>query len=486
MELKLDLKNQEKYSYIEKPLKFLGFFFVLFCFFLLGIVIACKPIVVLALSLAIIIFIILVSHPLLVSLAYVFTLPFGDFLNIPVTQDGFRTSTAILLTAFLFWMVKGLILKDPELFIAPLTKITHVLVLLLLSVVAISIVNTSNFRIAWVELLRFIYCVMSYFLIVFTIKDKKSLDLFVICVLLSGFIVAFIGLLEGIAGANVYRFFHNKSLLGSTVPSGALHTQAHRICGPEGDADFHSFHMVVVFIFSFYSFYVQESKFLKFLLLALMGLCVFNIIGSGARVSVLNFLVSLSVLWVFLEIPKKWITLISVTLAFVMFFFIVKVVSPELVVDRLVGSNVGRSGKSAVMRLDHIMMGMHMFLKHPIIGYGPYGFIIEYHRYVRFSVSGTRAPHPATNVFLELLTGYGIVGCTIFASILVSLFKSILHLKNTLNDKYKILAIAMFAWLSGYCFYIMFTSVVKNQVPWLFIAFLVAICSVHEKENQYK
>jgi len=163
--------------------------------------------------------------------------------------------------------------------------------------------------------------------------------------------------------------------------------------------------MTSVFFLSFYKLYTSSTKTSKVLYVILIPSCLFNVIAAGNRGIIFSFGIALIILFFFFQSRKRWgyiifIVLIAITaLCIITFFF------SDLSIDRLVDFDTGKSKETMMLRLDHTLMAFHMFLDHPIIGHGPYGFIINFNQYKNYSYSGSPPEHPASTVLVQILSG---------------------------------------------------------------------------------
>ncbi|MFQ6092733.1 MAG: O-antigen ligase family protein [bacterium] len=417
------------------------------------------------------------SRPTIALLTFVFTLAFHDFFNLPVTQDGFKLSTAILLSAFFIILAGILIRKAPDLFTV-LSRRVNILVLLFLLAMIISVVNSQNVEFAKIDIQRFSYCVILYFFVLFSLKERSVLKRIALALVCGGFIVSVLGVVEAKTGT-VYGLFGNHSLLGADVPEATLFGPRDRINGVLGDADFHGMYMGVIFLFSLCLFFLYESKMVRLLLFGTMLLCLFNVIGAASRGAALGSFVAFIIFWFFIPLPRKWLILTSVLGGIFIFACITVVLFPNLDIERFYEPK-GQAKKTLELRENNLLIGLAMALDKPIIGHGPGGFTIEYHRYAsRTSPTAEKKTTRPLNVYIQVFAEYGIVGLSLFLGVLFSALRSLFPLARSTLGEFNILSAAVLAALCGYSVFMMFTGLINDQNFWLLIALAVAIGTIH-------
>lgn len=422
-------------------------------------------------------------RPSLGAYAYVSTLGFAALLNLPITQDGLRLSTILVLLALLVWIAKALLTSDRDLILKPLGNIIHILLCVILLTMVISLVNSRNLGQSTGEIKQFIYCATAYFVILFNIKDLRQLRKIIIFIVCTGFIVSVFGIMEGTI-ESIYSYLHNKSAFGATLSRTILWTSADRINGLIGDGDSHGMYMAIIFLFSLYLFLTIKPKIIKALLLVTMLTSLFNIIGAASRGAVLGFIVSLFVFWIVIDLRRKWLILTSVLASFLIIAILMIVLIPDLNIERFYDPK-GEAKKTVGLRVNNLVIGLAMAKDHPIIGNGPDGFMINYLRYgPRITPSARRIATKPLNAYLQTLVEYGIVGLTLFLAITFFIIKSFIRLLKNVTGKVKYLVAAIFAAFCGYTFFLNTTGFFIDQTYWLLIAIAGTLMSIYSYETK--
>ncbi|MBC2696159.1 MAG: O-antigen ligase family protein [Desulfobacteraceae bacterium] len=415
--------------------------------------------------------------------AYASTLGFAALLNLPMTQDGLKLSTILVLLALLVWIAKALLTADRDLILKPLGNIIHILLCVILLTMVISLVNSRNLGQSIGEIKQFIYCLVAYFVILFNIKDFRQLRKIIIFTVCTGFIVSVLGIMEGTI-ESIYSYLHNKSAFGAPLSRTILWTSADRINGLIGDGDSHGIYMSVIFLFSLYLFLTFKPKILKTLLLVTMLTSLFNIIGAGSRGAALGFLVSLFVFWIFIDLRRKWLILTSALASFLIIAILMIVLIPDLNIERFYDPKA-EAKKTVGLRVNNLIIGLAMTKNHPIIGNGPDGFTINYLRYgPRITPSARRIPTKPLNAYLQALVEYGIVGLTLFLAITIFIIKSFIRLLKNVTGKVRYLVAAIFAAFCGYTFFLNTTGFFVDQTYWLLVALAGTLISIYNYETK--
>ncbi len=417
-------------------------------------------------------------YPFWLVLCVILTLPLGEFLNLPVSKDGLPLCLVLLFPAFAIWVVKAFLTKDPDLFITPLTKSTHILMLTFWLVMVISLVNSSDMDASLKVIKRFTYCVILYFFVLFNIKDRDQLWKTLLVFLFGIFMASILGLVEGFSGEQLYdlSFLNWKSLFGADVPIHILKIAANRIAGPMGNAERHAMYMIILIFISLYMFGILKSKCVKAILGMIILVAAVNIIGAAYKVGIIALVVSLIFFCYFSNANKKWTVLISSLAAIVVLGLVVYVAFPEINVERLISLS-GEAGEHARLRVRNVEIALQMFSCNPIIGSGPNGFINEYFRFALFYPEAIQQTLTAHNLYLQILVDHGLVGLLVFLLILITVARS-LRLQITGTTRiHRELAVAILAALVAYVIVWLGSSILLDLNVW----FLFAIVGVLDR-----
>lgn len=425
-------------------------------------------------------------QPLWGTLFFVLTMGFMAFLNLPITADGLKLSSVFLLTAFMIWFCRALILKDRDI-LQTVQKVVHLLVLLFFLVCITSLVNSQNLVLSIKGLKKLTYCVLAYFLLVFTVKNQKSLDRVVTYVIGSGFIIAVLGIIEAFKGS-MYQILHRKSIFGAPIPLSMEKTSKDRINGLIADGDLHGAYMSWIFMLCLYAFVVADSRKKKVFCAVGMAVSLANIIGAASRGAVIGFLVALFVWAVVSGFYRKWLKLVLLSALIGAVGLCLIIFIPDLNIERLYSRPSGVSARTIDLRVNNAMISLAIFADHPLLGAGPDGFVIEYYRYApRISPTARKAVEPKSlNLYTQVLAEHGLIGFSVFGVILLLILKRLWFLTKALQGNYRFLAYSLFASYCGYSVFMAGSGHLVDQVYWLMIGIAQAFYLISSAKVTYE
>ena len=433
-------------------------------------------------------FIAVVYEPLWGTLLFAFTMGFMAFLNLPITGDGLKLSTIFLITAFMIWFARALILKDRDI-LQTTVRIESVLVLAFFLVCITSLVNSDNLIVSIKGLKKLIYCILCYFLIIFTVKNKKSVDSVVKYLIGSGVVIGMLGIVEAFQGS-LYKMLHRKSIFGAPIPLSMEKTSKDRINGLIADGDLHGGYMTFIFMLCLYAFFTAESKKKKMFFAAGMLLSLANIIGAASRGALIGFGVALFV-WVLVSgFYRKWFKVVVYLAGIGIVGLGLTIFISDLNIERLYSRPEGVSARTIDLRINNAMISLAIFADNPLLGAGPDGFVIDYSRYApRIAPTARKEIEPKSlNLYTQVLAEHGLIGFSIFAAILLLALKRLWYLTRHLKDNYRLLAYSMLASYCGYSVFMAGSGHLVDQVYWLMIGIaesMYVICYTTVRDNNF-
>jgi putative inorganic carbon (HCO3(-)) transporter len=434
-----------------------------------GILVSYSAPLALALAFGVVYFVIVFLRPFYAVLALLVTLPLGPFLSLPVTEGGFLLSLVIAQTGFVAWVIRALLVKDGELFTLPLTKPVHMLMLAFLIVMTLSLINTTDLTISLRQIKRFMYYVIIYFLVTYTMKDRKQLSIAFVVLLIGYFITSILGMVEAFSGKSIYEFLGNRSLLGGALPPPVLIVSAVKLHGPAGNAEFHSFRMISFFALLLCPFVLVRSKPKKMLIAFLILLALANIIGTSYRGAVLGLTTSVLIFSLTGRIGHKGLTLATSILVIVLIGVSVYVMFPQLDVERLTKTK-GEAVETVELRKNNTLIGLRMALDHPIIGQGPDGFFLRYYRYSDVLPEAHERAIKAHNTYVQVLAEYGLVGLSVFGLIIFITLRNVLRVLRRVTAPDHYLVLSVFAALCAHVAMMVGGNLLLDDNWWLLVA----------------
>lgn len=475
-----------QYVFSQHPLlKLFSMVFLLFGLFSYATIAVYIPIIGFAFAGPIVYCILYYRATFFVTCAFIFTLGFGAFLNLPVTSGGFPLSTAILLSAFILWILGALVRKDPELVTIFFRRPEHLLVSGFLVEMVLSLMNSKDLLLSVRQIQLFIYCWVIFFFLQMVLRKREYFEKSIFWVVIAGFVVGMLGILELIIGQPLYWALDNRSLFMADVSEVILNAHAGRINGLVGDAPFHGIYMVVVACLTMYKLSTASSRRGRYGFGIILFVAIINVLLSASRGAVLALALAFLVMWIFLEIRRKWSILAGLALTVILITLATVLIMPEMSTERLY-SFEGRGLQTAEMRLSHIPVALNMFFDHPLIGTGPDGFVINYNRYARrFTSNAYQAITMKThNTFLQILAEYGLIGMILLAALYMLTMKRLWTVVCTPSDQgMKHLALALLGALVAYLFFLFTSNVLVIKNLWMVIALSQCLYTLYEYEQ---
>ena len=440
-------------AFVFEPLLGIGLIFAIAC----GVVLAWKPI--------------------LGTLGYVFTFGWVAFFNLPITQEGLKMSSVILLATLAMVFTLMVIRRDWSLFRIPFSRPEHVLLLLFYTICIVSIIKSDNVEQALKDLKMFSYCFLAYFLVLYTVKNVKEIDLMVLTAAGAGIAIGLFGLME-INGDSIYVKLGNRSLLGAQLGDTIEKTSMKRINGMAADGDLHGGYMGMMCMMVVYFFFRSRSIWLKALLIAPIGLCFVNVFGAAARGAVLGFSI-MSLVWFIAWDGKHKFAKAAVVVGLGFLVVSTLVTTTDLHIERVYSEPRGVAARTIDLRLNDFRISLYMFNDDPFLGKGPGGFKNEYRDYAyRTSPTARKIFIPdSLNLYTEVLVNTGIIGAATFTLFLIFIVKRLLTMLIRLRGTPRALALSLFAAFCGYSVFVCTSGHLVDQVYWFPV---IATSALHE------
>jgi len=426
--------------------------------------------------------VVLLRKPLWGTLGYVYTMGFVAFFNFPITNDGLKLSTVILIGTLLTHIGMLIIARDWSLLTLPLKRAEHKLVLLFFFVCIISVMNTGNMKMAVAGLKQFSYCIMSYLLILLTVRTKKDLVTVIWVAVLSGFTIGLFGIRE-MMGESIYKTLNYKSIFGAQLAYSIEKVSKNRINGMVADGDFHGAYMAFMFMLCLFLFFRATNRWHKGLLGFILGVCFFNVFGAAARGAVLGFSIMSIVWWSVWDGKRKVLKAVAVV-GPALLVIAVMVLVTDLDIDRVYSPPEGVSARTIDLRFNLFEMSMNMWVDSPILGHGPNGFDIIYEEYAWKTNPTSRrtVASDSMNVYTEVLVEFGLIGAVVFTILIFYILMRAWTLSKRLRGPYRILAFSLLGIFCGYSVFMTTSGHLVDLVYWLILIFIAVSYEILESD----
>jgi O-antigen ligase len=120
-----------------------------------------------------------------------------------------------------------------------------------------------------------------------------------------------------------------------------------------------------------------------------------------------------------------------------------------------------------------------MFLDHPVLGVGLGNYSVNYQDYSRaIGLDTRRTPRTPASLYMELLSEQGVVGTTIFAFLLVLIFRELRSARRNfrlsgMRDE-AFMVTAVFAGFAGYMISAIFKNSAYSNAFWVLVGIALA------------
>ena len=315
--------------------------------------------------------------------------------------------------------------------------------------------------------------------------------------ILSGLFMASISVFQYLTGTfeNEYWGFGNAPVMnivgGSDEP---------RIAGPFGSPNAFAQVLVVIVPLAFDRLVHERSRLLKLIAAAAFVLCALGVIFTFSR----GAFVALALVGVLLMVqyrpPLQWLLVGALAVA-----AILPLLPPQYteristLTEILPGSqNVGVTDASFRGRTSEYLVGLMMFVDHPVLGVGVNNFTNSYLRYARqLGIDQRGEERGAHSLYIQIAAEQGLLGVAVFTLILFKVFQSLHEARRGFLALGKrdlaYLCLALMVGFTGYLTSSLFIHLSYPRMFWLIVGMSLAMPTAVEyarerlrKNNQYQ
>jgi O-antigen ligase len=265
-------------------------------------------------------------------------------------------------------------------------------------------------------------------------------------------------------------------------------TGAIRIQGLSGDSDLHAYIYIIMMgmlLVLFFNTLKGGSRFKGLLLTVLLALYITNIFATGSRSAWLGMTICLGMFLLLSRIKRKWFIMSGIVTLYLVLIVGLASFSNTPVLSRL----LGLEGKRSITgRLDEAKLDLSMFSSHPILGVGPGNTINVMHRHFKDSPSYPKVladyKKLSTNGYLILLSENGLVGFTIYLTILFSFMGMMIRIIASTSEGWKkSMAKGLLSIISAHFFLLVFYPVYDSEFWWMTIGMGLAVFNLRESRQ---
>jgi len=414
-----------------------------------------SPLVAILLVLALPMGLLLVSRPDLGLLLVVFLIPFEDFNSLPgVPESSLSVIKLASLVVFGATAVHFLVFrKKDSLTSAP----QNWLILLFMAAIVISNLGAIAPEVTLSKTFKMARAISLYAVVINIVRTRTDLRRVIWILIISGLICTLYG---------IYNYHFNPSALDSSA----------RVSGAMSDPNEFAAAMVVRLPLVSYLLFSEKHLGRKVLLALMAVALLYGIVLSGSRGGLLA-LALVTGLFIIRQKHKLVILLLILVLVPVLLNVI-----PLHIKERigLTPTKYGATDFSVERRQTYLEFGLQLLRQHPVTGVGLDGFSEAYARSQYRFMQVTQTKRVAHNMYLEIVTGTGLLGLIPFLSLcLVSLYDIVRVAKKTATDSFlRDVANGLFAGTGGFLLASFFLSEQYEKTLWLLIALIVVLRSL--------
>lgn len=318
--------------------------------------------------------------------------------------------------------------------------------------------------------LVYILFILFYFVVRNLIDTEEKLCAVMSGLLLSGALVAVLGILQKITG-------HSFMMTEAWIDIEMFDEMSTRVYATLANPNVLGSYLIFVVLFGFAGMYYFRNWFYKLVSLGICAAAVICIVYTLSRGAWLGLVFALGLYTLFQDRRLIWLGLFALPM--------LPFVIPESVLERML--SIGNlEDTSSTYRLYIWLASLEMIKDFWPIGIGP-GTRVFVYIYQKYSYSTIYAPH-SHNLFLQLIIDYGISGLILFASVIFLFYRSYLSNLKHAKDRFLTAAgAAVCAAMGGYLLQGITDNVWYNYrivaFFWVMVALVVAFGEVMKKRG---
>lgn len=340
------------------------------------------------------------------------------------------------------------------------SKINWVLFLFLLTVILSNLVAYDHAR-SIKSTLRLLRNVSLYIFVINLIRTEKSFYPVLWVLVLSGTLSALYGL---------YAYFFDHSLLDPT-------DLVLRVRGTMNDPNEFAGAMIVRMMIAVGLFRAVSKRNQKVFLLVVILILAYSIFLSGSRGGILGLSAAVLAYTLTSRAKARWLIVGSLII-------IAGITLMPLTLKERIGlvETSANVGNNLNRRITYLYLGKEIIKENPILGVGIDGFASTYAQSEYRFLSSSSSGRIAHNTYLEIATGGGLLGLTVFLIMLGYAYVKVWKISR-INTGSKLARVAggLFAGLTGFFVVAFFLSQQYEKTLWLLLGLVVIIEKLSER-----
>lgn len=315
--------------------------------------------------------------------------------------------------------------------------------------------------------------------LILAISDRDVFHRCVLCLVISGTLVAFATLSEVFTGKSMLE------RLGKSDPEAQLNVLGSfegtmRIIGPSGGPTFHSLAQTLPGTLAFGLLLYYKQWWRKALLTIALLVIGFNIVGTGSRGGALGFAVAALIVFVTGPVRHRYAKLLIVGAVAAGALAIIATLNVDVAAQRV--ANPTTATRTVDYRVAMWHMALNMFLDNPFLGVGTNGWGVHYNIYRLPDAPGTYLR--VHNAFMQMLAENGLQGLIVYTLLYVaaavSAFSAAL---GTMDRRLKFEATAIASTTFGFFVFAGTSNVLENELYFIVFGLCGAAYHVYRRER---
>ncbi len=317
-------------------------------------------------------------------------------------------------------------------------------------------------------------------ILILAVSDREVFHRCVLCIVISGTLVAFATLSEVATGKSMLE------RLGKSDPEAQVNVLgtfegALRIVGPSGGSTFHALAQTLPGTLAFGLLMYYREWWKKALLTVSLLVIAFNIVGTGSRGGTLGFVVAALIVFLAGPVRHRFAKLALVAVFAVVALAVLAASNLDVAAQRV--ASPGTATRTIEYRVAMWQMALNMFLDHPVVGVGTNGWGIYYNIYREPGAPGSYLR--VHNAFMQLLAENGLQGVLVYLGLyLAAAVSAFCAAFATIDRRLKFEATAVASTTFGFFFFAGTSNVLENELYFIVFGLCGAAYHVYRREQR--
>jgi len=344
----------------------------------------------------------------------------------------------------------------------------------------------GDYQIANTTFVSFAKDMLGAVIVIFFIQQPSSLKGAIWALILAGLFMASVSVFQYLTGT----FSNNYFGFGGWLAQVSGSSSSHRLTGPYDNPNAYAQVLAVIVPLAIDRFLNERNLPMRVLAGLAAGLSALAVVFTYSRGGFLALFFALGI-YIVLRRPNFIFLVVVLALAIGLIQFLPDTYSSRLVtLFQLVPSqNALVTDPSLRGRTSENVAAWRMFLDHPILGVGIGNYGLNYQDYSReIGLDPRISSRTPASLYMELLAEQGLVGITVFATLLALIFRELYSARKNfqlsgMRDQAFMVA-ALFAGLAGYLFSAINKNSAYSNAFWVIVGIALAAGQVAYNSRQ--